>query len=367
MGHNSSEEPVRHFIMPTQSRQQVTIQDVAKAVGASKSTVSAAFTGKGRVSPQRRDEILNTARELGFEPNPHAQRLSNGRSANMVGLFSLTLDYMAWQTMSHLHHELADCGYEAPLYTYGYSLEDWPDYRPLLSSLIRQQPEGIICNTFKLPPEATDIFCQYLQKGGAVVGLNSPLDVPCDQLLFDRETNTRLAIRHLLEAGHREIGLGGLMAHDLFRPRMQGYQAELKAHGIIAEPSWLIDIEVRGGSNMVTDEARGAALAEQFVRLKKRPSALCIVNDTVAATFVHQLLARGYKVPEDISVVAIDGMPITLYSVVKITTVTQPREEMAAKAVEFLLERLTGAYNGAPRKITYTGEVVARDSVRKIQ
>jgi DNA-binding LacI/PurR family transcriptional regulator len=353
--------------MPTQSRQQITIQDVALAVGAAKSTVSAAFTGKGRVSPERRAEILNTARELGFEPNPHAQRLSNGRSANMVGLFSLTLDYMAWQTMSHLHHELADRGYEAPLYTYGYSLEDWPDYRSLLSSLIRQQPEGIICNTFKLPPEAADIFCQYLQKGGTVVSFYSPLNVPCDQIIFDREMDIRLAIRHLLEAGHHDIGLGGLVTHELFQFRVEGFRRELEVHGISLTPSWLIDAGSGEKSNIVTDEARGAVLAEQFLKLKKRPTALCIVNDTVAATFVHQLLAKGYKVPQDVSVIAIDGMPITLYSVVKITTMAQPREEMALQAVQFLLERLTGAYKGEPRKIVYTGKVIARDSVRNMR
>ena len=340
--------------------------DVARAAGTSKATASRALSGNGAVSSNVRQAVKDAAERLGFEVNPYAQRLSTGMARNVVGLFSLTLDYMAWQTMSHLHHELAAQGYEAPLYTYGYSLEDWPDYRPLLSSLIRQQPQGLICNTFKLPPEATDLLYQYIERGGTVVGIHSLLEMPCDQVYFDRYANIRLAIRHLLEAGHREIGLGGLITHDLVKPLIRGFQDEIGAFGIDPQNSWLINAENENASYASTDEAHGATLADNFLKLKKRPSALCIINDTTAATFVHQLIAKGYDIPDDVSVIAIDGSPITMYSVVKISTVVQPREEMAAQAVSFLQERLNGAYQGKPRKLVFSGEVIARDGVRKV-
>lgn len=341
-----------------------TLADVARSAGVNKSTASHAFSGKRKISERTRQRVFAAAKELKYEPNPHAQRLSAGISNKMVGLFSLTLDYMAWQTMSYLHHALAAQGYEAPLYTYGYSLEDWPDYHPLLSSLCRQLPQGMICNTFKLPPDAAELLQQYQRKGGTLVCMHSPQNVVCDQIIFDRETSFRLAIRHLLEAGHRRIGLCVLLQHDLMKPLINAFYEELEIGGIDPNSACLIDAETDNEDEVVADEARGALLAEKFCQLKKRPSAICIINDFVATTFVHQILLAGLKVPEDVSVIAIDGMPVSLYGMVKITTVAQPRREMAVKAVDFLLQRLDGTYQGEPRKLIYSGEVIARDSVR---
>lgn len=343
----------------------VTLLDVARVAGTSKATASRALSGQGAVSLNARQAVCEAARELGFEFNPYAQRLSTGMARNMIGLFSLNLDYMTWQTMSQLHHELAARGYEAPLYTYGYSLEDWPDYGPLLSTLCRQLPQGVICNTFKLSAGASELLQQYQRKGGTLVCMHSPLDVPCDQVLFDRMSSLRLAVRHLLEAGHRRIGLCGFLSRDLGQVLIQEFHQELAAHGVDPTSSWLIDAEADGGDE-VADEMRGAALAKRFCDLKKRPSALCIINDIIATTFVHQVLLKGFKVPEDVSVVAIDGMPISEFGMVKITTVAQPRREMASQAVEFLLQRLEGSYSGEPRQLVYAGKVIARDSVRQM-
>jgi LacI family transcriptional regulator len=348
--------------------ESVTLMDVARAAGISKATASRALSGNGAVSSNVRQAVKDAAERLGFEVNPYAQRLSTGMARNVVGLFALTLDYMTWQSMSHLHYELASRGYEAPLYTYGYSQEDWPDYRPLLSTLSRQQPQGIICNTFKLLPEAAQLLRQYQQKGGTLVCMHTPHDIPCDQILLNREASLRLAIRHLLEAGHQQIGLCGFVTRDLVKTLIPIFYQELENYGVDPSLSCLIDTNTNteDGVYMVADEVRGAALAEKFRQLKNRPTALCIINDIIATTFVHQILLAGFKVPEDVSVIAIDGMPVSLYGMVKITTVAQPRYEMAAKAVEFLLQRLDGTYRGGPRKLVYTGEVIARDSVRKI-
>src|SRR5690606_6066973 len=118
----------------------------------------------------------------------------------MIGLFSLNLNNVSWQSMSHLHHELASRGYEAPLYTYGFSLKKSPEYAALLRSLCRQLPEGMICNTFELPQEAGAELQSYLANGGILVCMNEELPVECDKVLFDREANTFLAAQHVLQA-----------------------------------------------------------------------------------------------------------------------------------------------------------------------
>jgi LacI family repressor for deo operon, udp, cdd, tsx, nupC, and nupG len=108
-------------------------------------------------------------------------------------------------------------------------------------------------------------------------------------------------------------------------------------------------------------------LAEEFIALKNRPTALCIVNDTQAATCVHQLLRAGMKIPEDVSVISLDGLAASEFGMVRLTTVTQPVEEMAFKAVKFMVERLRQGYQGTPRKVIFSGELIERESVMRLQ
>lgn len=353
MSENESISPI-----PVRLRSS-SLADVARAAGVTKAAASFAFSGKRKISTATRERIFKAAHELNYHPNPHAQRLSAGSAQNMVGLFSLNLNNVSWQAMSQLHHVLAARGYEAPLYTYGYSLRKSPEYQALLRSLCRQLPEGIICNTFELPAEATEELDAYQQNGGLLVCMGSPMDVACDQVLFDREANTYLAAQYLLQADHRNIGLCTFDVTDPSSMRPHGFLRALQEENVSPREEWLFEAGI--------NEEGGAWLAERFLSLKKRPTAICIVNDVQASAFVNEVMRAGLKVPEDISVVALDGLPASLYGAVRISTVTQPWEEMVENAVNFLLERLNKSYQGEPRKLVFCGEVIARESVRALK
>lgn len=323
-----------------------------------KSTASFAFSGKRKISDATKERIFAIAKELGYHPNPHAQRLGAGRAAKMVGLFALTLDHMAWKTMSRLHHDLAEEGYEAPLYTYGYDLTGPPDHKSLLYSMCSQLPEGIICNTAKLVEEDSPILEEYQQKGGKLVCIHSELPLDCDQLVFDREKNTYLAAKYLLQAGHRDIGFCTFDVTNFSLPRSQGFARALHEFGIAPHQHWLFEAG--------HDEDGGAMLAENFLKLKKRPSGICIVNDMQAATFVNKMLRAGLRVPQDVSIVSLDDMPAAQHCIVPLTAVTQPWMEMADTAVQFLLERMQQRESLESRNIIFSGEVVERESVLRL-
>jgi LacI family transcriptional regulator len=335
-----------------------TLADVARRAGVTKSTASFAFSGKRKISDATKKRVFAVARELGYKPNPHAQRLGAGRAAKLVGLFALTLDHMAWKTMSQLHHDLAAEGYEAPLYTYGYSLEGPPDHEALLFTMCSQLPEGIICNTAKLILKDCRILEEYQRKGGALVCMHSELPLACDQVIFDRNQNTYLAAHYLLQAGHRDIGFCMFDAADFSLPRSLGFLRALQEYGVKPNPRWLFEAG--------HDEEGGAILAEKFLKLKKRPSALCIVNDMQAATFVHKMLRAGVRVPEDVSVISLDDMPAARHGMVALTAVTQPWAEMAGVSVQFLLQRMQKTAPPEPRKVIYAGEIIERESVLRL-
>jgi DNA-binding LacI/PurR family transcriptional regulator len=174
-------------------------------------------------------------------------------------------------------------------------------------------------------------------------------------VIFDRKQNTYLATRHLLEMGHRQIGFCDFNARVPANPRTLGFSAALHEFDVNPNPDWMFQTDSR--------EIGGTRLAEEFLALKKRPTALCIVNDTQAATCVHQLLRAGVKVPEDVSVISLDGLAASEFGMVRLTTVTQPVTEMATHAVKFMLERLRGDNRDDPRKAIFSGELVIRESV----
>src|SRR5690606_4585292 len=94
----------------------VTLEHVAEAAGITKAAASYALTGKPEVSEATRKRVLKIAKELGYQPNLHAQRLSSGICRGMVGLFSLDLDWgVATQIVSDLHRELHQIGFDSPV------------------------------------------------------------------------------------------------------------------------------------------------------------------------------------------------------------------------------------------------------------
>lgn len=338
----------------------VTLEMVAKSVGITKTAASYALSGKNEVSEATRAKVLQAARELGYRPNPHAQRLSSGLCKGMVGIYSSKLDLgVATLFVSELHSHLQKQGCEAPVYTYGHYRGVEGDYRQLLNSLCRQRPEGIICNGFSLPGDVIDILEEYQRIGGTLVCVHSSLPgLECDQVIFDREENTYQAAKILLEAGHREIGFCTYGVRNTQEPRRSGFLRALAEYNVAPQDEWFFEAEER--------ETGGVLLSEQFLKMKKRPTGLCIVNDTQAATFVHQLCRAGLKVPEDVSVVSLDGLPAAEYGLVRLTSVSHPFREMAATAAVWMNERLHKIYTGAPRRTSYAGEVVMRESVRNL-
>src|SRR5687768_9156847 len=101
------------------SRKPTTIRDLADVLGMPKSTVSLALSGKGTLSAATREKVLAAAREMGYRPNPLAQRLAHGQSRAMVSIVSGPLDVgLGTEKVVLIQKELADRSLEVPLYTY---------------------------------------------------------------------------------------------------------------------------------------------------------------------------------------------------------------------------------------------------------
>lgn len=333
----------------------MTLEDVASHVGLSRSAVSLAFTGKNGISSRTRERILQAARELGYQPNPHAQRLAGGVSTT-IGLFSLDLDFgVVTHKIKIIQRLLTEKGFNVPLYAHGaYAAEDEQLQTELMATLINQQPRAIICSTRDLKENALLALQDYANKGGVVVCYDYRSDLDCDRVIFDREDNNYQTARHLLDLGHRALGLYMEGPHVPSGERLHGFERALREQGIATNENWMF----YGG----VSEAGGVELAHQFLALKERPTGICIVNDRAASAFINQVSRAGVRVPEDLSVIGHDDQPAAASCFVPLTTNTHPVEIIAQTVVDLLCSRLDGSYDGPARERIVRGNLMQRAS-----
>lgn len=350
----------------TAAPRPITIQDVADEMGMHKSTISLALSGRGNIAEKTRQLVIAKAREMGYSPNPLAQRLAFGANNNVVYIFSGVLDVgLATEKILLLQRHLNRLKLEVPIYTSGdANVFDGAAQADELRQLCLQRPKAIICAAQLIDKAVLGELENYQKNGGIVLTYDIALPIQCDQVVFDREDNSYQAARYLLEQGHRDLGLSiSLPPHwehkynvpqDL---RLRGFKRALEEFKAPFRPEWIFENP--------TYEAGGAILAEKFLSLKKRPSALCIVNDYVALAFMTQIMRAGLRVPDDVSIIGHDNQPIADYCPVPLTCVSQPVEQTIEAIVKLLEARLEGITK-TPQTITINGEIVPRQSVKSV-
>jgi DNA-binding LacI/PurR family transcriptional regulator len=352
---------------PSPRRRAATLDDVARKVGVSAVTVSNVLNGKRRLSPHHA-AIARAVRKLNFQPNTHAQRLSRGRCENTIDVFRGSLDFgVATLKVRLLQGLLAERGYQVPIHVCGYNATQTPQQRTeyetqQLNALRRQKPLAIVCDVGELSPETLRELEAYCEEGGFAVCYDRETEIACDGVIFDREHNTYTATRHLLELGHRDIGF--FPAGSEPDTRLEGFRRALREFGGRCLPSWLLRQhweEARLSPH--AEEVQACRFAEQFLKLKRRPTALCIADDLQATILIALLQEAGVRVPHDLSIVSQDDVKaISAFSAVPLTTVSQPMEAIVHNVVELLTHRLSGEYSGVPRHVVVQGELVIRRS-----
>jgi LacI family transcriptional regulator len=352
-------------VIPSKStfNKPVRLQDVARAAGTSLATASLALNDKGRVSPVTRRKILRIARRLGFEANPSAQGLAAGQRSQQIIIFTRDLDLgVATRKLQILQGMFFEKGYNASIHSCGYFQgENGGDNTGLIRELRRQRPLAIIChNTHHFDQEMFDEVEKYAASGGHLVTFDLPSILQCDQVIFDRTDSADQAVTHLLQLGHRDIGFAMAGIHN-DTIRTQGIVRALQRSGLSLQSEFVFDCK-QGLSN----EVAGESLAQQFLQNKRRPTAICIPDDTVAVSFIATLYRNGVNVPKDLSVVGHDDLPIAAHNFIPLSTVAQPLESIARETVNLLMSRVDGSYDGAPRTVRLCGELIPRESTAAV-
>lgn len=326
------------------------MSDVARAAGVSIATVSRALRGLPGVSPETRDRIRRIADDLAYVVSPEASSLSRGETGRVAVVVPKLDSWFAATMMATIEGTVRGADRDVLLYQV-----DGPDQR---SRFFRDLPTRRKVDAVVLVslPILADEEARLDLMGVQVVVAGARLrDYPFVEV--DDVAIARKAVDHLVALGHPRIAMirtedtdGTRWTSDIDRTR--GYLEALDDHGLDA-PEELLVCETYGVH-------AGARAMERLLALDRPPTAVLCYSDDVAVGALRTAQLRGVRVPDDVSLVGIDGNPIA--ELFDITTVDQHVEEQARLAGEMTLRLLAGESLANPAVVLETGLIVRRST-----
>lgn len=336
-------------------RSKVTSIDVARRAGVSQSAVSRAFSRvptQSGVSERARKRIMKAAGELGYRPNAIARSLITQRSNIIALLFSYLDNQFYALALERLCIELQIQGFHALVFMMPDTNEGVEE---TVSELLEYQVDGIITASVELSSSLCE-FCVE-QKIPVVMFNRAQDDDRLTSVTTDNVAGGRMAARHLLETGRRRIGLiSGWQAASTSRDRAFGFRAELQSQGValLAEEVGHFDLErTRIAAQKLIDRPQA-----------ERPDAIFAVNDYMAIEAVSLIRHRlGLRIPQDLSVVGFDDIPLAAMPEFSLTTLRQPINQMVSNAVRLMMAAISNGGDGA-EKLALAPTLVQRNSTR---
>jgi LacI family transcriptional regulator len=304
----------------------VTLADVAREAGTSASTASRALTGRGYVSADARERLLEAAERLGYVRNAWALTLKQ-RTSNVIGVVVSELGNQFYAGLAAgVEETLRGAGYQMLLVS---DNSDGTQELAVTKTFLALRAAGVI-----MTPVGSSGAAFLTRHGVGVVEVDRRVaDVPCDAVVIDNEEGARGATAHLLGLGHRRIGL--LVVETDWTSdagRLQGYRAAHEEAGVAIDERLVVRIAL----NAPDAAARIGALLDV-----EAPTAIFAANNALAEVAWNVLRQRGLVLPRDVSLVAFDDVPWMSMVTPGITAVAQPTLELGRRAARLLLRRLS--------------------------
>ncbi len=305
------------------------IGDVARLAGVSKSTASRALSGRGYVSDETRERVVQAAADLGFVVSSNAASLVTGQTRNIGVVIPFINRWFFAEVLDGIESSLISSGYDLTLYRLSADTEQ--RRRVFDYFLVRKRVDAVIAVGIELTTREVD---QLLSLGKPIVGLGGPIDgIPTVNI--DDVDTTRLATEHLLSLGHQKImHLGGDLQEQMdFRvhaQRLTGFQDAMTAAGHTADDNFrAVPFTIPGGY-----EGALQLLADP----RQRPTAIVAGCDEVAIGVIVAARQLGIHIPSQLSVIGIDGHPLA--AMFGLTTFEQHPSNQGTRVAELILERL---------------------------
>ena len=303
--------------------------DVARAAGVSPSTVSRILNGTARVSDDKRSAVLTAIADMKFAPNQMAQGLKKGRSMT-IGIVVQDISSPFFdETLRGVDDGLKGTGYASVIVSGHWNAEEEAERIRLL---LARKVDGIILLSGRMSDQTVlDFSAQRpIVSTGRALSTRSALGFK-----MDNEHGAHLAVRHLIELGHRDIAfISGPSNNIDALERLAGYTRALREAGIAPDAELVVEGNYHEDSGMLA--------MNRLFDSGRRFTAVFAANDLSAYGARLALYRKGIRVPDDISLVGFDDLPGSSYTTPPLTTIRQPLYDIGRIATHALLRIING-------------------------
>lgn len=334
----------------------MTIKDLAAKTGYAVGTVSRALNNHPNVSERARQVILEAAAESGFQLNINAKQLKQHHSTTILVVVKGTGNELFGEMVESIQNLIAQTRYQLVV---DYMDEDENEVLRALQLCREKKPLGILFlggnnRNFIRSFGDIDIPCVLVTNDASMLTFDNLSSVSTD----DREA-ARRAIDTLIGLGHGCIAVigGDRTVSDISRLRYEGCLQSFAEHGIAFDPQQ----DYQGVRFSYRD---GYRATRELLNNSRPYTAIFATADVLAIGTIRALRDCGMRVPEDISVMGLDGLPLGSFLVPQLATIRQTVSLLAKRSVEILLDSIE---QGAPAcHETVPFEVLSRESARSI-
>lgn len=329
-----------------------TIKEVAARAEVSVATVSRVVNNSDYVSSDLRARVEAAMQALDYKPSALARSLRR-RKTHIIGVLVPQLNQPFFSTLIS--------AMEKTLYADDYrtltcsSEEDAVKEAAYIDILLHQRVDGVI-----LVPTGhnTDAVSRLISANIPIVLIDRDLPgLAIDRVLSDNAGGAYSGVRHLLALGHRRIALIGGPSHShALKTRVDGAQRAFRDFGVELDPDLLVI-----GTLPEFEVGYQSALA--LLQRNDPPTAIFALTDVIAVGVLHAAAELDLRLPNALSVIGFDDIPLAAYVIPELTTVAQPIYAMGRTAVEILMRRLNDMDRPPETVILETKLVVRRSSV----
>ncbi len=330
----------------------LTLEDIAKQVGVSRSTVSRVVNNHPNVSPDVRKRVQKAIHSTGFHPNAAARSLASQRS-HVIGLVlprsasSFFTDPYFPQLTQGIAYGCNNSDLTLSLFLVG-NKEDEEKITPRISR------RGLLDGVLIQSGEPEDKIIEHLTRSSIPsVNLGRPHEASgISYIDVDNVDAAYKATRHLISLGHTRIGtITGGMHSTVSIDRRDGYVKALRGAGLDVDESLIAE----GNFSEISG----------YIGMKKillgNPQAVFTASDIMAVGAIRAIQEAGLRVPEDIAIVGFDDLPMQHLTKILLTTIRQPIMKFGVKAVELLLDLIENG-NEPARRVFMDTELIIRES-----
>lgn len=335
---------------------KTSMQDIADHLGISKNAVSLALNQKAGVSEELRARVFEAANRLNYRTETKANKKKRSNLLVLLPEYIRNDTVFYYEVYGAIEKRAKEHGYTAVMCSVTQEMEE--------QMLLPELYHDIVFHGILLVGVLSHSYVRSINE------LEIPLvtvDHYYDSLQLDAVVTANVEeaykiVAYLIDKGHRQIGfMGAIEMTKSFKERWIGYQNAMSDAGLAVNPAHCLT----GGSPLYALNTNPAELSAHLDAMTSMPTAWFCANDRIAITLIHLLSSKGYKVPEDISIVGFDDIEAARMIYPRLTTIQVPREQLGYEAVDFLIRKIE--YGGSPAKIAIFGQLVERDSCRAVE